>query len=297
MKFLKIAAAAICLVMLLCACGDEIGAPPEKTTSPVTDAPPVKDPYPISFGNETFDSAPATVASLSPSLTEILYELGLSDRLVGVSDFCDYPEAAKNLPKTGSPAKPDIDAIIELAPELLAVQSPIAETDILRLKQAGIRVICFEQPVSYAMLCDTYIKLAMIFYGANDYDSAYSAATSELNGAMNSAQGLGVYKNFVFVESVSGEGLMLSPQNSLSANMLSVFGCNLWTQYDKYYASAEELYEIAPDVVFCASDIDRDDIRKHFPHADIIKLDFESFERPSSRLAEVISECCAELAS
>ncbi len=295
MRFLRIAAAAVCAALLLTACGDEIGAPPEKTTSPATDAPPIRDPYPISFDNETFDSAPATVASLSPSVTEILYELGLSDRLVGVSDFCDYPDAAENLKKLGSPAKPDIEAITELAPELLVVQSPIAETDILRLRQAGTRVLSLEQPASYGMLCDVYMKLSMIFFGSNDCSDVCASALSGLNDAMNSAQGKGISKSFVIVEAVSGEGLMLSPENSLGANMLSVFGSNLWARTDEYYASAEELYDLAPDVVFCDSGIDRDDIRKHFPYADIIKFDFERFERPSARLAEVINTCAEEL--
>lgn len=295
MKILRIAAAAVCAALLLTACGDEIGAPPEKTTAPPVDTAPVREDYPVSFGDESFDSAPATVASLSPSLTEILFEIGVSDRLVGVSDYCDYPEAAENLAKLGSPAKPDIDAIADLAPELLVTQSPIAETDLLRLRQAGTRVLNFEQPATFAMLCDEYLKLSMIFYGVNDCGDVYTSAVSGLDGALTSAQNLGISKTFVIVEAVSGEGLMLSTSKSLSAGLLSVFGYNLWSESESFYASAEELYELAPDVVFCGSDIDREDIRKHFPYADIIKLDLERFERPSARLEEVISSCADEL--
>jgi iron complex transport system substrate-binding protein len=45
--------------------------------------------------------APNRLVSLAPSITETLYAIGLADRVVGVTEFCDYPPEARNKPKVG----------------------------------------------------------------------------------------------------------------------------------------------------------------------------------------------------
>ena len=60
----------------------------------------------------TFDKAPERIASVSPAETEALFAIGLEANIVGVSDFDDYPEAAKTKPKLGSITKPNQEAVI-----------------------------------------------------------------------------------------------------------------------------------------------------------------------------------------
>src|SRR6185295_16919236 len=55
--------------------------------------------------------APTRVISLAPSITEILYAIGLDSEIVGVTEFCDYPPAAQQKPKIGY-AQPNIEAIV-----------------------------------------------------------------------------------------------------------------------------------------------------------------------------------------
>ncbi|MBI5198478.1 MAG: cobalamin-binding protein [Nitrospirae bacterium] len=62
---------------------------------------------------------PERIVSLAPSITEILYALGLGDRLVGVTTYCDYPEEAKKKPKVGGMVNPSIEAIITLKPDIV----------------------------------------------------------------------------------------------------------------------------------------------------------------------------------
>ncbi|MFD0678539.1 MULTISPECIES: ABC transporter substrate-binding protein [unclassified Paenibacillus] len=60
----------------------------------------------------TFDKAPVRIVSVSPSETEALFALGLGDRVVGVSDFCDYPAEAALKPKMGGIVKPNEESLI-----------------------------------------------------------------------------------------------------------------------------------------------------------------------------------------
>ncbi len=63
--------------------------------------------------------APQRIVSHVPSITETLFALGLSDRLVGVSDYCDYPPDAKNKPSIGDYFNPSIENIVALEPDLV----------------------------------------------------------------------------------------------------------------------------------------------------------------------------------
>lgn len=67
----------------------------------------------------TFEKAPERIVSTSPSETEILFALGLGDKIYGVSDFDDYPEEALTKPKVGGVTKPNEEAIITAEPDLV----------------------------------------------------------------------------------------------------------------------------------------------------------------------------------
>ena len=61
------------------------------------------------------------IVSLAPSLTETIYALGLQDRLVGDTDFCDYPPDAQKKTKVGGAINPSLEQIAALRPDLVLV--------------------------------------------------------------------------------------------------------------------------------------------------------------------------------
>ena len=62
---------------------------------------------------------PARVVSLVPSVTEILFTIGAQERLVGVTDFCDYPAEARRKPSVGGMLAPSLETIVALKPDLV----------------------------------------------------------------------------------------------------------------------------------------------------------------------------------
>ena len=81
------------------------------------------------------------IISLAPSITEILFALGLNEEIAAVTNFCDYPEAVLNKPRIGGFINPSIEKIVSLKPDLI-----IATTDgnrwetIHRLSDLGFTV-------------------------------------------------------------------------------------------------------------------------------------------------------------
>ncbi len=62
---------------------------------------------------------PARIVALAPAITETLFALGAGPEVVGVSEYCDYPEAARHLPTVGSFLTPNVEAISGLRPTLV----------------------------------------------------------------------------------------------------------------------------------------------------------------------------------
>ena len=62
---------------------------------------------------------PKRIISLAPNVTEILYALGLSERIVAVTSFCDYPEEAKEKPKIGGMSNPSLERVVSLKPDIV----------------------------------------------------------------------------------------------------------------------------------------------------------------------------------
>lgn len=66
---------------------------------------------------------PGRIISLVPSVTEIIYALGGQDRLVGVTDFCDWPPEARQKPRVGGMLAPNLEIIVSLRPDLVLATS------------------------------------------------------------------------------------------------------------------------------------------------------------------------------
>ena len=82
---------------------------------------------------------PLRIVSLAPSLTETVYALGLQDRLVGDTDFCDYPPDAQKKTKVGGGINPNIEVIASLHPDLVLVVKSFNRLETVRaLETLGI---------------------------------------------------------------------------------------------------------------------------------------------------------------
>ncbi len=68
-------------------------------------------------------AAPRRIVSTSPSITEMLYALGLGDRVVGVTTFCHYPPEATSKPKIGNYLQPNLESIVALRPDLVVAEA------------------------------------------------------------------------------------------------------------------------------------------------------------------------------
>lgn len=85
-----------------------------------------------------FAKVPTRIVSLAPSITEMLFSLGLDEQIVGVTEFCDYPAAAKSKAKVGY-ANPNMEALVALQPDLVLTPKEFLRADLqAKLEQLKI---------------------------------------------------------------------------------------------------------------------------------------------------------------
>jgi iron complex transport system substrate-binding protein len=131
----SIAAAILVQTALLGA--QTVPAPPATTASPV---PPAFREITDETGRTIrIPQSVHRIVSLAPSLTETLYALGLEERLVGDTDYCDFPPAAQQKTKVGGAVNPSLEAIAALHPDLVLVTKSLNRLDTVRaLADLGI---------------------------------------------------------------------------------------------------------------------------------------------------------------
>ncbi len=91
----------------------------------------------------TIKEAPQRIVSLAPAITETLFALVLSDKVVGVTNYCDYPAEAKAKPKVGGFSTPSAELVVAAKPDLV-LATTINENYVPQLEQAGLTVVTIE---------------------------------------------------------------------------------------------------------------------------------------------------------
>jgi iron complex transport system substrate-binding protein len=105
---------------------------------------------------------PVRVVSLAPSITETVYAVGAGDRLVGVTDHCDYPPEAARLVRVGGIATPSFEAILALRPDVvLATSESNRAEDVRRLAALGLTVYVI-RPVDFGSVLESIERLGAV---------------------------------------------------------------------------------------------------------------------------------------
>ena len=81
------------------------------------------------------------IVSLTPNVTEILFELGLGDCVVGATEYCDYPPEAKGIRRTGQIGSPNLELLVSLKPDIVLSANFTNQQALDSIDQAGIKLV------------------------------------------------------------------------------------------------------------------------------------------------------------
>jgi iron complex transport system substrate-binding protein len=110
----------------------------------------------------TLEKPAQRIVSLAPHITEILFEAGAANNIIAVTDYSDYPEAAKKLPSIGNIFALDLERLLSLKPDLVIVWGT-GNAKILANKLRSNHITVFEsEPHNFEMVATSIERLATL---------------------------------------------------------------------------------------------------------------------------------------
>ncbi|HZJ58050.1 MAG TPA: ABC transporter substrate-binding protein [Clostridia bacterium] len=199
----------------------------------------------------TIEKMPEKVISLAPNATETLFALGIGDRVIGVSQQCDYPEEAQTKDKMGDFWEPNIELIVEANPDILFVGNAAPEEFLDKMDESGITVLAlegFDLEGTYGSIIDTGRAMGAS-QEAETLVKSMKDKAADIRQKVDSAEEPQVY----FVISYGEYGDFTAGGKSFIDELITMAGGkNIagdteeeWPQY-----SMEKLVEKDPEIVF-----------------------------------------------
>ena len=291
-------AAVILTAALLTSGCDNIVLVPGKSSGTVTESSASSEPlsaYPVILNDTEIAKAPEKIVSLTPAYTEILFEMGYGDKIVAVSDYCNYPEAAEKLPKAASSANPDISAIKKLKPDLVITATPIVTKDKITLEAEGIKVLTITSPRTIEEFENIYRFFGLAFEGLFEGESVGEKAFSDVRKQLDAIKKTDL--KFVYVTAASTP----AGGDTFESAILSLFGTNCAKDSEGYSYKAENLKENQPDIIFVSDSLGEDILTSNKNYSSLTAvetgntavLENKYFERPSARITKLLGDISA----
>lgn len=197
---------------------------------------------------------PNRIISLSPNTTEILFAMGLGDKIVGVTNFCNYPEEVKKKPKIGGMSNPSLEAVVSSKPDIVVMTTDGNPKEFEeRLRSLKIRTYVFKaRRLSELPLGIRELGLAL------DVKDKAEILAKEIEGTMNKVVHSSLIthhsspkKKVLFI--IWPEPLIVAGPGTLIDDVITLLGAEniaakAKTSYPKY--SIEEIIRQSPDVIF-----------------------------------------------
>jgi len=195
------------------------------------------------------------VVSMAPNVTEMLFAIGLDDEIIGVTDFCDYPDAAREKPKIGGYYNPSIEMILSLAPDLIiATPDGYSKERIERLDQSGISVFLVN-PQKIDEVLETMLTLGRITGKDDMARRVVEDLRARVEAVREKVSSIPVEKRpKVFYEIGHDPLITAGPGNFVDSLISAAGGINIAgdapTDWPRY--SIEAVIMKAPDVIITA---------------------------------------------
>lgn len=237
-------------------------APPDAAISaapPSSGGPTTAPAFPVSLTDDEgtaveIAAEPQRIVSLTPANTEILFELGVGDRIVATDSGSDYPEAAVPLPDVADFDAIDVEQVVDLDADLvLAGGLGFTPADSIgQLRALGIPVVVVYAPSVEGVYED--IELVGAAVGkAGEAGALVSGMRSEMDAISAAVRGAGTPPRVLYeIGYTDATGQMFAPaESSFLAEMVTLAGADTITTGDPndYEIPLETLIEADPEII------------------------------------------------
>ncbi|HEY5537264.1 MAG TPA: ABC transporter substrate-binding protein [Acetobacterium sp.] len=207
--------------------------------------------YPLTvtddLGNSvTIDKEPQKIVSLSPASTEILFAVDQGSKVVGRTDYDNYPEAALAVPSIGDFNAPNVEKIIALAPDLIIASDFVTDEVRQQLEATGTKVIVYS-PTSINGIMNNIVVTGEVTNANDKAKTVVDKMVTDRQEIIDKAKTASVQKS-AFID--VGDFFSAGPGSMLDSMLVDINAKNIvsdtstpWPQL-----STEQIISSNPDV-------------------------------------------------
>lgn len=198
------------------------------------------------------EEEPQKIISITPNITEILFELELGEKIIGRSTYCDYPIEAKNVEIVGGMIDPNLEKILNLNPDLILVSTHFNKKMLKKIESFGIPIIGIYGEEKFAGLYDVIKKVAEITNREGKGEiiiNDIQKRVESIKKRMEKSKKVSLY----YVISYGRYGDYTAGGNTYINDMINIAGGeNIAKDLQGWKYSLEKIVEKNPEIIICS---------------------------------------------
>lgn len=212
---------------------------------------------------------PETIISLSPGITEILFDLGVGNKIIGRTIFCNFPKEALQIEAIGGITDANLERIIALRPQIVITSSMVRKDFVENIEKAGISIICLPERSNIEGVFSTINILGKIFDKENTADSLINNMKNQLNEIKSTYNKESYKPSVYYVVGYGATGDFTAGKNTYINEIIELSGGrNIANNVSNWSYSKEELFAQQPDYIIVRQE-DLNDFINTSPYKDL----------------------------
>jgi len=196
------------------------------------------------FAKENY---PQRIISLCPAIVEELYILGVENKLVGCTVYCQRPAQARNKQNVGTAIEVNVEKVISLKPDLVFAVSLTSPKIKEKLKNLGIKVIAFSTPKDFNGICKHFLELGKLVGKVKEAEEIVKSAQNKADSIKQKVKNL--YHPKVLVQ-VGARPLVVATGSYFVNDYIEFAGgINIAKEAKEGIYSREQVLRANPDVI------------------------------------------------
>jgi iron complex transport system substrate-binding protein len=244
---------------------------------------------------------PQRIVTLAPNLTELVFELGEGNKLVGNTNFCNFPDSAKAVTNVADLLSVNLELISDLKPDIIFITAEgNSKSEYIKLKDLGFKVFV-SNPRHYNGIKKTMLDLGRIFRKENKSSSIVEAWDNKIEEIKNQHDKV-ILNSVLFL--ISTKPIISVGKKSFIHQILTYAGLkNITSDSDVSYPlfSREDILLKNPDyiILYETNTNDVDDLLNIYPewhtlaavvNKRVLFINADLYSRPGPRFIEAVED-------
>ena len=193
---------------------------------------------------------PQKVVSCSPACTEIIFSLGQESKLVGRTNYCNYPEAASSIESIGDINAPDVEKIVSLNPDVVVADSIFPKEAYDKLTGLGVTVVILNEEKAVDGVYTKISNMGKILGATEEADKVIADMQAKINGVKEALKDVQNHPTVYYVVGFGEGGDWTATGETFINNIIELAGAeNAAKSATGWAYNAEDLVKQDPNII------------------------------------------------